>query len=125
MKAVKEVIPSLYEQDIVFTTETLQGYYTNPIIMVKTIIRKNPIITAFIENLSTKLGVDDKGKLLLKLENHLNGKGPLYLRFDKQEAYLGNLKLGQSDPIHVKIRFQKKLAELEDVHRMFGLSARD
>ena len=122
MKAVREAIPSLYEQNIIFTKDVLQGHYDNPILVMKTVIREEPVIRAFIENLSNKLGSDDRKKLLSELEDCISDKRMLYLRFDKQEAYLGNLKLGQADPIHVKMRLQGKALEQYEVYRILGLS---
>ena len=122
MKAAEVVIPSLHKQDINFTGEILQGHYDNPIHVMKTIIREELVLRAFIGNLSSKLSLDEGKKLLSELEDRVSGKGMLYLRFDKQEAYLGNLKLGQVDPIHVKMRLQGKTLKSDEFHRMFSLS---
>jgi RNA binding exosome subunit len=45
----------------------------------------------------------------------------LYLRFDKQEAYLGNLKMGQSDSIHVKIKLQGRALDVDEMGQLLGL----
>ena len=120
IKAVREIFPFIFEQGIIFTKDTMEGHYDNPIILMKTIVR-NPITKTLIHNLSKQLELDDKKKLLAEIENHINGKKILYLRFDKQEAYLGNLKIGQSDPVHVKIKLQGKSLDTDEVNQLLGL----
>jgi RNA binding exosome subunit len=46
----------------------------------------------------------------------------MYLRFDKQSAFLGSLKLTQNDPIHLKIHFKNKTAqEIMEISKQNGL----
>ena len=63
----------------------------------------------------------DKEELSRNLKLHLE-KGNLYLRFDKQSAYLGNIKFTQNDPVHFKIHFKNKSAtEITDLCKNAGL----
>lgn len=49
---------------------------------------------------------EDKKRLYHLFDMRLDDSGILYLRFDKQEAFLGRLKLSESeDVIRVRIRF--------------------
>lgn len=123
MKAVREVLPSLYEPDITFKEDVLQGHYDNPIHILKANISDEQVIRAFMENISNKLGFDDRKKLYSELVGRISDKKTIYLRFDKQEAYLGNLKLGQQDPIHVKIRLHGTTLERDDIYPLLGLQA--
>ena len=120
IKAISAIFPSIFEYDITFTKDSAEGHYDNPIIILKTIVR-HPITEALIQNLSKKLESDDKKKLLTEIETHINDKNVLYLRFDKQEAYLGNLKIGQSDPVHVKIKLQGQVLDINGVSQLLSL----
>lgn len=121
MNAVKGIIPKPHVHEITFTRNALQGYYDNPILLFKAIIRKESVVKAFIENLANRLEVEEKKRLLSEIESHINGKGTLYLRMDKQEAFLGNIRFGQTDPIHIKIRLRKKMKEPVSIYRTLGL----
>ena len=49
-------------------------------------------------------------------------KGNLYLRFDKQQVFLGKLRFTSNDPIHFKVHFRNKTAdEIIEVCREAGL----
>jgi RNA binding exosome subunit len=49
-------------------------------------------------------------------------RGSLYLRFDKQSAYLGELKFSSTDSIHFRIQFKKHSQdEIVDICRRIGL----
>jgi len=46
----------------------------------------------------------------------------LYLRFDKQSAFLGSTRFTQNDPIHLKIHFKNKTSqEISDFSKQTGL----
>jgi len=48
--------------------------------------------------------------------------GNLYVRLDKQSAYLGELKLSSTDPVHLRLHFKKPNSEdVIDTCRRFGL----
>jgi RNA binding exosome subunit len=52
----------------------------------------------------------DKETLNSEMKLHLE-KRNLYLRFDKQSAYMGELKFSSNAPIHFKIHFKNKTPE--------------
>lgn len=111
MTAVKNIIPSHIEDEITFTKEILKGHHDNPILLFKAIIRKEQVIEDFIRYFFSKLEADDKKQLLLDMESRVDEKGNLYIRLDKQEAFHSNIRLGQIDPIHIKIRIRNRSRE--------------
>ena len=63
----------------------------------------------------------DKELLANEFSQHLD-KGNLYLRLDKQSAYLNEFRLGSTDPIHLRIHFKKSgTQQVVGVCREFGL----
>ena len=54
-----------------------------------------------------EVAVDDHADQEMNL--HLE-KSNLYLRFDKQQAFLGEPRFSSNDPIHFKIHFRNKTA---------------
>jgi RNA binding exosome subunit len=110
LKAIKFILPTDYVDDVEFKKRTLKGHYGNPIGLLETTLEKGDIIGAFMENLSSNLNKVDKITLFDGVEHHTEN-GSLYIRFDKQAALDGLLRLCASDPIRVQIRFRKKKAE--------------
>lgn len=116
LKAVKNVFPVEYAEDIEFEKSNLQGYYKNPITTLRVIIRENVRVAAFLKNLLRRLEERDRTLLFSELEKYSDSKGTLYLRLDKQEAFQDKIRLCSADPIHVKIRLNflpRTLEELE------------
>jgi RNA binding exosome subunit len=63
----------------------------------------------------------EKETLSSEIEQHMD-RGNLYLRLDKQSAFLNQLKRGSTDPIHLQIHFKKHSEdEVLEVCRASGL----
>jgi hypothetical protein len=112
MRAVQNLFPTRYLDNITFRRQNLWGHHKNPIVLLETRIKDKEIIQGFVENLSSNLSIADKQNLLEEIDRYVE-KGSLYLRLDKQAAFQGNFKLCTADPIRVRIRFRK--SKLEDV----------
>lgn len=104
LKAVRKLFPSTYSDAVSFKTENLFGHHKNLIILIKTTIREKTIVEALIKNVYNNLDGDDKDKLFQEFNQRLNAKKTFFVRLDKQKAYLGKIKLGNIDPILIKIK---------------------
>lgn len=98
-KAVKTLFPNSSPQK-----EYTKGYYKNPVLILHDKIEKKNDIKDFIQTLKdTPLYSIDK--ILNDLDRKMDDKGNLFLRFDKQRAYLDEVKIVEhGDSIHVKIK---------------------
>ena len=107
-EAIKTIFPnSLPEKDI------NEGYYGNKVLILHDKINKKREIKEFIKKLEN-LDVDTKTSIIKDLNNKLDDKGNLFLRFDKQEAYMGNLIVVEhGDSIHLKIKIAAYPAKKE------------
>lgn len=110
LTALRNILPLGTTETIVFAKSGLSGYHRNPITLFETRIKDRKLAQAAFEKLAAGLGVLDKDLLGNELMQHLE-RGNLYLRLDKQCAYLGKIKLGQTDPIHFRIHFKKHTTE--------------
>jgi len=98
-KAIKTLFPNSLPQ-----LETTEGYYGNPVLILHDKIEKKRDIKDFIQILN-EVEPSDKKRILYKLESKMDDRGNLFLRFDKQKAYLAELKIVEhGDSIHVKIK---------------------
>jgi RNA binding exosome subunit len=121
LKASRNTLPQESVDTVVFKRANLTGHHKNPIILFETRIKERNVVQAVFERLSSGLSSLDKELLSSEIKQHLE-KGNLYLRLDKQAAYLNEIKLCQTDPIHVRIHFKKhRQEEVIEICRKFGL----
>ncbi len=119
--ATKNLFPETLSQSLIFEKTTLTGHHSNPIILFTAKLTDRKLLPAALEKLGASLSALDKEQLNQDINLHLE-KGNLYLRFDKQAAFLGAVKFTQNDPIHVKIHFKDKTSqEIVELAKQSGL----
>jgi len=121
IEAARHLLPTTEVEKIIFKKNSLRGHHGNPITLFESRIKEKEIVGTVVRNLSSCLSPLDKERLLKEVGLHLEN-GNLYLRFDKQAAFLGQLKLGISDPIRVRLRFKKsRLEDIVQICREIGM----
>lgn len=105
--AVKNLLGPELSESLIFEKTSCTGHHGNPIILFTARLTDKKQIPVALEKIGKNLGALDKEELDRDIKLHLE-KGNLYLRFDKQSAFLGTPKFTQNDPIHVKIHFKNK-----------------
>ncbi len=119
--AIRNMLPHEIADTLVFESSNLAGHYGNSIVLFTATLTDKKLLPNVLEKIGVGLSSLDKEALCTDLKLHLE-KSNLYLRFDKQSAYLGNIKFTQNDPIHFKIHFKhKSAAEIEGLCRTAGL----
>ena len=118
LESIKTLFPNSSPQ-----CESTEGYYKNPVLILSSKIDNKNEIKDFVKKISTLKGPAKK-KALHQLENKMDDFGNLFLRFDKQRAYLGDLKIVEhGDSIHLKIKIAaypaKKKVALEIARKLF------
>lgn len=104
-KAIFNLLPGDYIEEIQLKRAPLKGHYGNPIFLYETKIRDREKILKFIKKLSRSLTKSDKAALLEEADLLIN-RGNMFLRLDKQAAFKGEYKLCKADPFHIRIRFK-------------------
>jgi len=121
LTAARNVLPSERIDSIIFRKTNLAGHHGNPIVLLETRIKEKDVVQAVFEKLSSGLNALDKEQLNSEIAQHLE-KGNLYIRIDKQSAYLNHIKLSTEDPIHFRIHFKKhSQKEVVEICRKLGL----
>jgi RNA binding exosome subunit len=119
--AAKNLFPEALQETLVFQKTKLTGHHSNPIILFTAKLAERKLLPEALEKFGANLNTLDKEQLNQNITQHLE-KGNLYLRFDKQAAFLGLLKFTQNDPIHLKIHFKNKTTEqIVELAKQFGL----
>jgi len=124
LEAVQRMIPKPYLNVIDFRRRNLKGHHGNPIIHFLSKTRDEETAKLLIENIASELEPDDKLHLLSQITSHIDNRGNLYLRLDKQSAYLGEAKIGHSDPIRIRIKLKlpsKSFDKIVDAYRSLNL----
>jgi RNA binding exosome subunit len=117
--AIFRGFPILTNKTSLFTQKKVEGHYGNPIILVEASIKDKETLKEIIRKIGSKLTEQDKDYLRREGHQHIE-KGKLFMRLDKQSAYLGKVKLGSSDSIHLKFFFRKSRDERpNDIYKEF------
>ncbi|MBS7610107.1 hypothetical protein KEJ19_06035 [Candidatus Bathyarchaeota archaeon] len=115
LEAVKNLVPTSLQGGVQPKTRRLEGHFGNPITVLEFEFSGEDQGNQILENIAKRLGKGEKRALAMAFHRHVGSDGSLYLRFDKQEAFLGRLKLETSDPIHVRIKFALEAKPGQDV----------
>jgi len=115
--SAKNLIPSDLHDTVSFKKEHTTGHHGNPIASVKATIAGQEATERLITDLGSRLSSLDKNILSDNLSQFVDNDGNLYLRLDKQAAYLGEVQLKQQDPVRVRIRFQGRPCTVETIRR--------
>jgi RNA binding exosome subunit len=121
LTAVRNTLPKELNENTTFQKTTLTGHHGNPIIFFQAKVMHKQALPMVLEKIASNLNTLDKETLNSEMKLHLE-KRNLYLRFDKQSAYMGELKFSSNDPIHFKIHFKNKTPEeITEICRKTGL----
>ena len=119
--AIRNTLPEKVATEVVFSSSNCPGHYGNPILLVEAKLAEKTVLPSVLEKIAVFLSALDKEQLSLELSQHIE-RNNLYLRLDKQSAFLGTLKLTSKDPIHFRIHFKNKTPEqIIEICRQAGL----
>jgi len=124
LKAVENVVGSEAAKAFSTTSETLKGYYGDPVTLMRVfLLDENTCERVFLRILSnlSELERDELWRERAKRGKH---GGKIFVRLDKQEAFRGRIRQSDKDPIRVMVeirgnldsmreRLEKRLQELE------------
>jgi RNA binding exosome subunit len=110
LTAIRNALPKELSENATFQKTSLTGHHKNPIILFETKLADKQQLPAALEKIAAGLSSIDKETLDSEIKLHLE-KRNLYLRFNKQSAYQGELRFSSNDPIHFKIHFKNKTPE--------------
>jgi RNA binding exosome subunit len=121
LAAARNLLPSELVDVVSFERTGLGGHYGNPIVLFEAKIKDKKVVQAVFEKLCSELSVMDRQILSGEIMQHVD-RGNLFLRLDKQSAFLNEFRLGSTDPIHLRIHFRGHGSEeIVDVCSKLGL----
>jgi RNA binding exosome subunit len=121
LTAVRNLLPTDLIETAKFEKSSLLGHHGNPITLFTTQLTDKKLLPVLLEKISSGLSALDKEALNQEIKLHLD-KHNLFLRFDKQSAFLCTFKFALNDPIHIKIHFKNKPSEeIVEILQKYGL----
>lgn len=110
LKALENVFGSI--EGAKLKREQLSGHYGDPIVLLTLELRDEDRAKTVLENLKKGLSVAEKFTLVSEAFEEKGQEGILYVRLDKQSAYLGRLRLSERDAVKLELRVFGSLDEL-------------
>ena len=119
--AVGNTLPDELGTSLIFQKTSMTGHHGNPIMLLATKLVDRQALPLALKKIGDGLTALDKETLSRKLELHVE-KSNLYLRFDKQYAFKGEMRFSSNDPIHFKFHFKNKTSnQIASTCRQNGL----
>lgn len=100
------------------SSKEMRGHYKNSLILLRGKIEDEHLLERTLEHISATLTVADKEVIASRFGLMSDRAGSLYLRFDKQMAYEGHIRLGRHDPVRVKIKFSPRYVRSRSIHSL-------
>lgn len=92
-----------------------EGYYGNAIQSLSLRIEKKSEVADFLQNLFASLRTEDRHEIERSLEQRLDDDNNFFLRFDKQSAFLGCVRVGSEDTIRLQVKFSLPRKQREKI----------
>jgi len=93
-----------------FSIKKTEGHHNNTIQLIRAHFIRDRVQN-ITEKILSSLSNDDLSNLSTDLNNHLDDKFNLYLRFNKQEIIDNNLSISYDDSVRIKMKPKIKLNE--------------
>ena len=113
-KAVRNLVHAL-GRDVQFALGEMYGHHGNPILRFEAELTLREEALGALRMLLSRLSSIDEDLLRREFREHLDAKSGLYLRFDKQQAFLGKVSLGSDNPISVRVRLGFQPCSLDEL----------
>lgn len=107
IKAVENLMPPKLRERKKVEVEETYGHYENPIRIARVSFRNPEYASQAFAWIWTRLSDEDRARLTRGLDLYLDDKSKLYMRLDKQEAFLGQVSLSSGDDV-IKVVFNFK-----------------
>jgi RNA binding exosome subunit len=116
-QATRFIIELISKREVGLTRQYMKGHHGNTIITISAKLAGKGLLPNALELLSQKISESDRQFLGNDIGSCVDNEGNLYLRFNKQDAFLRAVKFYQGDPIRMRLKFvpgydSEKIADL-------------
>ena len=117
--ALRFILPESLKGREIFTRKYMQGHHGNTIVTFEAKLTKHQEVDQFIDHFTKQLTKNEKLLIKRDLGVHSDDEGNLYIRLDKQQAFRGEVQLGDEDPIRVRLKFSRLSGEVTELMKTF------
>jgi RNA-binding protein len=117
--ALRFIIPESLKGREIFTRKYVEGHHGNPIVTFEAKLTKHSEVEQFTNHFTKQLPKKEKLLIMRHLDVHSDDEGNLYMRLDKQQAFRGDVKLGDEDPIRVRLKFSRLSGNAKELMEKF------
>ena len=122
-KAVLNMLPETMRGTHVLETAEAKGHHGNEIILLTLEIRDKEQAQSVVGYLIRSLPVGDRLRIRDRIHMFFDGRSTIFLRVDKQQAFINTVRLSDSDDIiKIKISILSWKADIKSVLKMFDLT---
>ena len=114
---VKRALRNVVGEDVQITSKKTQGYYRDPIYVIECFSNNEKIVSRVFNRILAALGNRCWYFIKPGVEMTSREHGRVHIRLDKQEAYLGRIRLSDHDAIKIEFSFKGRIEELEEAVR--------
>ncbi|MCF2137241.1 MAG: hypothetical protein K9W43_08365 [Candidatus Thorarchaeota archaeon] len=130
-KAILALFPEELEKKVTIKSVKTEGHARVPIIVITAQIRGKHQALVTLEHIIKQLPDADKQEIAHTIEQRLNEKCILFFRFDKQDAFRGDIHLAtRPDMISVKVYLRdhpkcNRKVVIKFIHETLGITERE
>ena len=117
--SLRFILPESLKGREIFTRKYMQGHHGNPIVTFEAKLTKHQEVDQFMDHFTKQLPKNEKLLIKRDLGVHSDDEGNLYIRLDKQQAFRGEVELGDEDPIRVRLKFSRLSGEATELMKTF------
>lgn len=106
LKAVENVLGADAARKMSMSSERLQGYYGDPITLMRIFLLDRELCEKALLRIFSSLSSSERDELWRDRSKLGRHGGKLYIRLDKQEAFLGRIRPSDKDPIRIVVELR-------------------
>jgi RNA binding exosome subunit len=95
---------------------SLEGYYGNPVTRIVAVLKGKEAENA-VKHILLSIDRSDFETLVFTLDRRFDGKGRVFIRLSKQDAYLGKLRIAEGDDVLKIVITLPGARRIEDVEK--------
>ncbi|MGC8936304.1 MAG: RNA-binding domain-containing protein [Candidatus Methanomethylicaceae archaeon] len=117
--AILNLIPKDIRTSITINQTSAKGHHGNPITLLTVEVNDPDFARSIFDHIKRSLSEAELSMIRDQIDLYYDGRSSIFLRFDKQSAYLGSLRTSLSDDV-IKVRINLKRATPSSVSKLFS-----